>query len=213
VYPERYQQRYGYWRPVIRSSIDKFLRCGDLKEGFARVKCKRLRGRVLRRVLLQTTLVLPSCDQKRALLLGHRLKEEVAGRGSASPMGFLPYQSGCGFTFATTGNCLARLCRAAYDTVCDVTRWKSTVTAVFPPWIGAVQTFGDLIHWHRIYTQLCPRACSRTLDTSCIFPTYGVTERRTSGRKRFSICFLTPVRSIRMLRQTCEAVEAFRVQR
>jgi len=29
VYPERYQQRYGYWRPVIRSSIDKFLRCGD----------------------------------------------------------------------------------------------------------------------------------------------------------------------------------------
>ena len=53
--------------------------------------------------------------------------------------------------------------------------------------------------------ECCPRACSRTLDTSCIFPTYGVTERRTSGRKRFSICFLTPVRSIRMLRQTCEA--------
>jgi hypothetical protein len=40
VYPERFQQRYGYWRPVIRSSIDKFLKCGDLKEGFARVKCK-----------------------------------------------------------------------------------------------------------------------------------------------------------------------------
>ena len=39
VYPERYQERYGYWRPVIRSSIDKFLKCGDLKEGFARVRC------------------------------------------------------------------------------------------------------------------------------------------------------------------------------
>jgi hypothetical protein len=38
VYPERFQQRYGYWRPVIRSSIDKFLKCEDLKEGFARVK-------------------------------------------------------------------------------------------------------------------------------------------------------------------------------
>jgi hypothetical protein len=26
VYPQRYQERYGYWRPVIRSSIDKFLK-------------------------------------------------------------------------------------------------------------------------------------------------------------------------------------------
>ena len=39
VYPEQYQERYGYWRPIIRTSIDKFLKCGDLKEGFARVRC------------------------------------------------------------------------------------------------------------------------------------------------------------------------------
>jgi hypothetical protein len=39
VYPERFQKQYGYWRPVIRNSIDKFLKCGDLKEGFARVRC------------------------------------------------------------------------------------------------------------------------------------------------------------------------------
>ncbi len=26
VYPERYQERYGYWRPVIRSSVDKILK-------------------------------------------------------------------------------------------------------------------------------------------------------------------------------------------
>ena len=40
IYPERYEKKYGFWRKVIRSSIDKFLKCGDLKEGFARVKCK-----------------------------------------------------------------------------------------------------------------------------------------------------------------------------
>jgi hypothetical protein len=39
VYPERYQERYGYWRSVIRSSIKKFQKCGDLKDGFARVLC------------------------------------------------------------------------------------------------------------------------------------------------------------------------------
>jgi hypothetical protein len=26
VYPERFQAKYGYWRPVIRSSINKFLK-------------------------------------------------------------------------------------------------------------------------------------------------------------------------------------------
>jgi hypothetical protein len=26
VYPEKYQAQYGYWRPVIRSSIDKFIK-------------------------------------------------------------------------------------------------------------------------------------------------------------------------------------------
>ncbi len=39
VYPEQFQKKYGFWRPVIRRSIDKFLKCGDLKEGFARVRC------------------------------------------------------------------------------------------------------------------------------------------------------------------------------
>ena len=39
VYPERYQKAYGYWRPVVRSSIDKFVKGGDLKQGFARVRC------------------------------------------------------------------------------------------------------------------------------------------------------------------------------
>ena len=35
VYPEKFQAKYGYWRPVIRSSINKFLKCGDLKEGLS----------------------------------------------------------------------------------------------------------------------------------------------------------------------------------
>ena len=39
TYPQRFQERYGFWRPVIRFSIDKFIKCGDLREGFARVRC------------------------------------------------------------------------------------------------------------------------------------------------------------------------------
>lgn len=80
VYPERYQAKYGYWRPVIRSSIYKFLKCGDLKEGFARVRC-------------------PDCH-------------------------------------------------AAFDTVREVYALEIDGDLGIPAMIGAVQTFGDLIHWH-----------------------------------------------------------------
>jgi len=31
VYPERFQKRYGFWRPVIADAAAKFLRCGDLR--------------------------------------------------------------------------------------------------------------------------------------------------------------------------------------
>jgi len=33
------QGKYGFWRPVIERSVAAFLRCGDLQEGFARVRC------------------------------------------------------------------------------------------------------------------------------------------------------------------------------
>jgi hypothetical protein len=39
VYDERYQAKYGFWRPVVERSVAAFLKCGDLQHGFARVRC------------------------------------------------------------------------------------------------------------------------------------------------------------------------------
>ena len=33
VYPDRIQNRYGFWRPVIRTAVLDYLKCGDLREG------------------------------------------------------------------------------------------------------------------------------------------------------------------------------------
>ena len=38
-YDERFQAKYGFWRLVIERSVEAFLKCGDLQEGFARVRC------------------------------------------------------------------------------------------------------------------------------------------------------------------------------
>jgi hypothetical protein len=39
AWDDRYERRYGYWRPYIMDVIYRYLDCGDLHFGFARVKC------------------------------------------------------------------------------------------------------------------------------------------------------------------------------
>ena len=40
VWDERYQRRFGFWRPYVTDVIQRYLDCGDLHFGFARVKCE-----------------------------------------------------------------------------------------------------------------------------------------------------------------------------
>jgi hypothetical protein len=39
VYDERFAREYGPWRPVVVQVADKFLACGVLEHGFARIRC------------------------------------------------------------------------------------------------------------------------------------------------------------------------------
>ena len=47
VYEERYQYKFGVLRNVVRQVVDKYLGCGDLRRGFARIKCKDCKHDVL----------------------------------------------------------------------------------------------------------------------------------------------------------------------
>ena len=40
IWDERYQSRFGFWRPYVMDVIHRYLNCGDLHFGFTRVKCK-----------------------------------------------------------------------------------------------------------------------------------------------------------------------------
>ena len=40
VYEDRFEKPYGFWRPYLQKVIDRYLDCGDLHHGFARVKCR-----------------------------------------------------------------------------------------------------------------------------------------------------------------------------
>jgi hypothetical protein len=147
VYPERFQAKYGFWRPVIRSSIDKFLKCGDLKHGFARVRCTDCGEEFFVAFSCRQRSCCPSCDQKRALLLAHRLNGEVLAQVPHRQWVFtIPKRLRVYFRYDRS--LLGKLCHAAYDTVCEVFRLEIDGRCGVPAMVGAVQTFGDLIHWH-----------------------------------------------------------------
>ncbi len=43
-YPYFYEAEYGPWRPVLEKTVDRFLECGLLRHGFARLKCGKWGG-------------------------------------------------------------------------------------------------------------------------------------------------------------------------
>ena len=40
VYQERFERKYGFFRTYVRQVIYRYLDCGILKNGFARVRCE-----------------------------------------------------------------------------------------------------------------------------------------------------------------------------
>jgi len=52
VYEERFERRYGFWRPSLQKVITPYLECRDLHQGFARVTCPDSRHEYLSGLLL-----------------------------------------------------------------------------------------------------------------------------------------------------------------
>jgi hypothetical protein len=147
VYPERYQKGYGYWRPVIRASIDKFVKCGDLKQGFARVRCPDCHKEFFVAYSCRQRGCCPSCDQKRSLILGLRLNEQVFQAVPHRQWVFtIPRRLRVYFRYDRS--LLGKLCRAAYGTVCEVYGLDPDAGNGVAAMVSAVQTFGDMMNFN-----------------------------------------------------------------
>jgi hypothetical protein len=61
AWDDRYERRYGYWRPYIMDVIYRYLDCGDLHFGFARVKCAESGHEYLLAYSCKRRPILPIC--------------------------------------------------------------------------------------------------------------------------------------------------------
>ena len=86
VWDDRYARKYGFWLPYVMDVIFRYLNCGDLHFGFARVKCEDCGHEYLLAFSCKRRHFCPSCaakqmplgcHQKRVVEFGEWLCEEV----------------------------------------------------------------------------------------------------------------------------------------
>ncbi len=73
----RFARSWGYWRPVVARVVEKYLACGILKHGFARVRCGSCKHEFLLAFSCKCRYFCPSCHAKRLALWGIWLEETL----------------------------------------------------------------------------------------------------------------------------------------
>ena len=147
VYDERYQAKYGYWRPIVEQSVAAFLKCGDLQEGFARVRCPDCKHEMFVAFSCKQRCTCPSCHQKRTLLTSLHVAEEVCSPVAHRQVVLtIPKRLRVHTRFDR--QLLGKLSSCAWTCLKAEARRLLGREDVVPGMIAAIQTHGELLHWH-----------------------------------------------------------------
>ncbi len=147
VYPERFAAKYGFWRPVVERAVAAFLRCGDLAEGFARVRCPDCRHEFFVAFSCKQRCACPSCHQKRALLTARHVAEEVCFPVAHRQV-VLTIPKRLRLHARFDRKLLGKLAGCAWRCVRDEIRGQLGGQHALPGMVVAIQTHGELLHWH-----------------------------------------------------------------
>ena len=146
VYHERFARPHGFWRPIFDKAVREFLKCGDLREGFARVRCPDCRHEFLVAFSCKQRCICPSCDQKRTVLFGLHVAEDVCLPVPHRPFVWtVPKRLRTIFRFHR--KLLHKLPGLAWQSLLEVYRSLLGEQAV-PGGVLAIQTFGQLLNYH-----------------------------------------------------------------
>jgi putative transposase/transposase-like zinc-binding protein len=142
--------------------VEKFLGCGDLTKGFARIRCDACRHEYLLAFSCKGRYFCPSCHQKRVLQFGGWVAEEVL-----APVPHRQYV----FTipkmlrvyFRKDRRPLGKLSQCAVDALKILFRAACKDQRAIPGIITAIQTYGDLVNFHpHLHTLVTEGAFSPT---------------------------------------------------
>lgn len=144
-YPQKYTIKYGFYRPEIRYSVDAFLKCGDLREGFARIRCPGCAHEMYVAFLCKQRCACPSCHQKRTLVTSLHVEQDVCFRVPHHQFVFtLPKRFRLYPRYDRS--LLAKLSREAWLCTKQIYQEALGRDDVVPGMIAGIQTHGKLLH-------------------------------------------------------------------
>jgi hypothetical protein len=154
VYDEIFARQYGFFRPYVRQVIYRYLDCGILHNGFARVKCRGCGHEYLLAFACKRRHFCPSCHQKRVVEFGEWLCEEV--------LKAVPHRH---YTFSMPKilrryflydrRLLSELSRCAWDALKVFFQTIIPEEDAVPGAVIAIQTFGDFLGYNPHCHVLC----------------------------------------------------------
>ena len=147
TYDDRYQQRYGLWRPIIVEVSRKFLRCEDLHFGFARVRCSDCGHEMFVPFSCRQQCLCPSCHQKRSMLAADTIAHTICAAVPHRHI-VLTIPQRLRVYFRHDRRLLGHLVRIAWESVVEVYRYVLERQDATPGMIASIQTFGELVHFH-----------------------------------------------------------------
>lgn len=148
AYEDRFAATYGDWRPVVREVADKFLACGVLEHGFARVRCAACTHEYLLAFSCKARYFCPSCHAKRLALWTLWLEESLLVPGVPHRQVVLPIPKRLRAWCLYRRTLLGDLARVAARTVTAAVRTLTGEPTLSVGIVGCIQTHGSLANWH-----------------------------------------------------------------
>jgi len=146
-YQQEFSAKYGFYRSVVSEVVHAYFECGDLKKGFARIRCPDCHHEFLLAFSCRGRWFCPSCHAKKVVQFGEVLRENIL-----YPLPHRQYVFSIPIIlrkyFLYNRKLLSNLCRCAADSLkvflrTVIGRKDGVVGAVL-----AIQTFGDYAKWH-----------------------------------------------------------------
>jgi hypothetical protein len=145
-YESRFERVYGYFRPIIKEVVERYLDCGNPRCGFARLRCPGCHAEHLLMFSCRTRGFCPSCHAKRLEEWGEWMRETLLLDVPHRQVVFtIPKMLRIFFKY--NRRLLGELCRCALRSLTRYFEIEAR-SELRPGVIAAIQTFGDRINAH-----------------------------------------------------------------
>jgi hypothetical protein len=160
MWEERFERSCGFWRGFLDGVVARYLDCGLLECGFARVFCRHCQDEFLLPFSCKCRGICSSCRAKRAAAFVAFLKDELLQNVCHAQWVFtIPKMLRLYFLYHR--ELLGQLCQAAYETVKELMAAAVQDKDIRPGMVAVIQTFAQTLRWNPHVHALATRGDER----------------------------------------------------